>query len=126
MPYSSVLDSEDVATSLGATDVLVYRRASGGRFVLTGRAPHGVSGELLLDDEPLACQALETGVRRVAGESPVAVCGGYRACAAAVIAIDRDVIVVLGRRDGCLAGVSNGMLAGAAVSAAAAQIVGVE
>ena len=122
---TAVQDRRDVRTAIGATDVLVYRRAAGGRFVLTGPSPEGVTGELLLDDEPLAREALVTRVRRVACESPIAVCGGYRACAAAVISVDRDVIVVLGRRDGCLMGVSDLVLLGAASAAAEAQSSGV-
>ena len=116
----------DFATdSLGATDVLVYRRASGGRFVLTGPIPAGVTGELLLDDEPAVRQALTCRVRRIASEVAVNVCGGYSACAAAVVCVDPDVVVVLGRRDGCLAGVSDLTLLGAASAAAAAQAAGV-
>lgn len=126
MAYSTVVDRQHDATELiGATDVLVYRRASGGRFVLTGPSPVGVTGELLLDDEPAVREALRSRVRRVACETPVAICGGYSACAAAVVCVDPDVIVVLGRRDGCLAGVSDLTLLGAASAAAAAQAAGV-
>ena len=120
-----VQDRHAVRNALGATDMLVYRRAAGGRFVLTGPSPEGVTGELLLDDEPLARQALVDRVRRVASESPISVCGGYRACAAAVVSVDPDVIVVLGRRDGCLMGVSDLVLLGAASDAAQAQSAGV-
>src|SRR5687768_10051660 len=126
MAYSTVVDRHHEATDLiGATDVLVYRRASGGRFVLTGHAPAGVTGELLVDDEPAVREALRSRVRRIACETRVAVCGGYTACSAAIVCVDRDVIVVLGRRDGCLAGVSDLILLGAAAAAAEAQSRGV-
>lgn len=119
MAHSSVLcDPHDVLTSTGATDALVYRRAAGGRFVLTSATLPGVTGELLLDDEPAVREAMAAGLRRIAGEFPRAICGGYEARAAAIIAVDVDVIVVLGRRDGCLAGVSDEILIAAAVAAA--------
>ena len=119
MPHGTVLcDPRDVLTSTGATDVLVYRRAGGGRFVLTSASLGDVSGDLLLDDEPAARDALASGLRRVAAEMPRGICGGYVARAAAIVAVDVDVIVVLGRRDGCLAGVSDETLVAAAVAAA--------
>ena len=111
-------DPRDVLTSTGATDVLVYRRAAGGRFVLTSPQFDAVSADLLLDDEPAVREALTMGLRRLACESPRPVCGGYVARAAAIVAVDVDVIVVLGRRDGCLAGVSDETLVAAAVAAA--------
>lgn len=117
--------TQDVLHAVGATEVLVYRRAAGGRFVLTGPLPEGVTGELLLDDEPLVVRALAKGLCRVASEVPRAVCGGYQARAAAVVAVDPDVVVVLGRRDGCLLGVGDLTLVGAAAAAAMAQAAGV-
>ena len=113
-------DPRDVLTSTGATDVLVYRRAAGGRFVLTSPQLDGMSADLLLDDEPTVREALTAGLRRVAGERPRPICGGYAARAAAIVAVDVDVVVVLGRRDGCLAGVSDETLVAAAVAAAGA------
>lgn len=121
MPHGTVLCSpHDVLTSTGATDVLVYRRAGGGRFVLTTPLDAGLSSDLLLDDEPAVRQALTARLRRVACESPRVICGDYTARAAAIVAVDVDVIVVLGRRDGCLAGVSDETLIAAAVAAAGA------
>lgn len=121
MPHGTVLiDPRDVLATTGATDVLVYRRAGGGRFVLTSPLQAGLSHDLLLDDEPAVRQALASRLRRVAAESERTICGDYVARAAAIVAVDRDVIVVLGRRDGCLAGVSDETLIGAAVAAAGA------
>jgi hypothetical protein len=121
MAHGSLLcDPHEALASTGATDVLVYRRAAGGRFVLTSQLMPGLSGELLLDDEPAVREALAQGLRRLAGELPRAICGGYTARAAAIVAVDVDVVVVLGRRDGCLAGVSDEVLI--AAGAAAAQV----
>ena len=114
-------DIEQILDVIGATDALVYRRAGGGRFVLTGAPVAGVTGELLVDDEPLVREALRARVCRVAAEVPRVVCGGYNARAAAVVSVDRDVIVVLGRRDGCLKGVADVELLGAAAAIAAGQ-----
>ena len=126
MTHSLVAErNSDVARRIGASDVLVYRRASGGRFVLTGPQLPGVTGELLLDDEPRVTRALRVGVVRVAAEEPIAICGGYAARSAAIVAVDPDVIVVLGRRNGCLAGVSDATLVAAAGAAALAQADGV-
>lgn len=118
-------DSDHVLDVIGASDALVYRRAVGGRFVLTGPPVDGVNGELLVDDEPLVREALALRVCRVAAEVPRPVCGGYVARAAAVVSVDRDVIVVLGRRDGCLKGVADVTLLGAAAAIAAGQARGV-
>lgn len=119
MAHSALLQGiEQVAASVGAADVLVYRRANGGRFVLT--SPPGVPAdpELLLDDEPLVAEALRLGVRRTAADQPHRICAGYDARAAAVVAVDADIVVVLGRRDGCLAGVGDAALLWAARMAA--------
>lgn len=118
-------ENEQTLGVIGATDALVYRRAGGGRFVLTGPPVAGVTGELLVDDEPLVREALRVRVCRVADEVPRLVCGGYTARAAAVISVDRDVIVVLGRRDGCLKGVADVTLLGAAAAIATSQGRGV-
>ena len=117
-------DSDQILDVVGASDALVYRRAGGGRFVLTGPPVAGVTGELLVDDEPLVREALRVRVCRVAAEVPRHVCGGYTARAAAVVSVDRDVIVVLGRRDGCLKGVADVTLLGAAAAVAASQARG--
>lgn len=126
MVHSSVLSKVDeILASIGATDALVYRRASGGRFVLTGPPCDDVTGELLVDDEPTVRVALNARVCRVAAETTRGICGGYRARCAAVVSVDRDVIVVLGRRDGCLTGVADVTLLGAAAAVAASQGAGV-
>ena len=118
-------DSDRVLDAIGATEALVYRRASGGRFVLTGPELPGVTGELLVDDEPVVREALRVRVYRVASEWPRPVCGGYAARAAAVVSVDPDVIVVLGRHDGCLKGVADVTLLGAAAAIATSQGRGV-
>ena len=126
MGLSAVLcDLDHVLHTVGASDVLIYRRAAGGRFALTDVAPQGVSADLLVDDEPYVVRALARGLCRVANEHSGPVCAGYRARAAAIVAVDRDVIVVLGRRDGCLAGVSDDTLIAAAQVAALSQGRGV-
>lgn len=110
--------TDAVMRSVGASDVLVYRRMNGGRFFMVGTPPKGVRPELLADDEPLVAEALRTGLRRMASEDPQPVCGGYIARSAAIVANRPNVIVVLGRRDGCLAGVADeAFLTAAAVAA---------
>ncbi|HVM20970.1 MAG TPA: hypothetical protein VM307_13510 [Egibacteraceae bacterium] len=116
-----ITEPSAAVTAVGATDALVFRRASGGRYVLTTPAPPGIRDELLVDDEPAVQQALTTGVCRVAAEQPRPVCAGYRARAAAVVAVDPDVVVVLGRADGCLAGVDDQALVAAAAAVALAE-----
>lgn len=116
---------DEILATIGATDALIYRRAAGGRFVLTGAPRTDVTGELLVDDEPGVRTALNVRVCRVAAESQREICGGYRARSAAIVSVDPDVIVVLGRRDGCLAGVADVTLLGAAAAAAASQAAGV-
>ena len=118
MAHTSVISNTNAA-ALGASDVLVYRRASGGQFVLTGPADPSIAGDLLLDDEPLVCRALGGHVIRLAADEPQRICAGYIARSAAIVAVDCDVVVVLGRRDGCLAGVSDDVLVRAAMAAAA-------
>jgi hypothetical protein len=119
MIANSVLCSAaDAARRVGASDVFVYRRAGGGAFVLTSPVTAPAAEELLLDDEPLVVAALRSGVQRVAGEEPRRLCAGYIGRAAAVVAVDVDVVVVLGRRDGCLAGVADDELVSAACVAA--------
>jgi hypothetical protein len=118
MAHATVIANTDAA-AIGASDVLVYRRASGGQFVLTCPADPGTAGDLLLDDEPLVCRALGGHVIRLAADEPLRICAGYIARSAAIVAVDCDVIVVLGRRDGCLAGVGDDVLVRAAMAAAA-------
>lgn len=75
--------------------------------------------ELFLDDEPLAAQAVQRGIRRVASYDARRVFSTYRARSAALVAVRGDVLVVLGRHDGCLAGVDDEELCEAAADAAA-------
>ncbi|MPZ72120.1 MAG: hypothetical protein GEU74_02625 [Nitriliruptorales bacterium] len=115
------VDGDVDAATVRASDVLIFRRAGGGHFVLTGPPRTDVSGDLLLEDEPLAQRALGGHIVRVAAAQLLPVCAGYLARAAAVVAVDRDVIVVLGRRDGCMAGVGDAVLVRVAVAEATAQ-----
>ena len=115
MAHTSVLgDTPAVLAAIGASDALVYRRVSGGRFTVVGTPPPGAASDVLVDDEPLLADALVSRLRRVASEQPRLICGGYTARAAAVVPVGADVIVVLGRHDGCLAGVSDDELVAAA------------
>lgn len=103
-----------------ATEVFVYHRAEGGRFELVGCAGAiDAPPELFLDDEPLAAQAVTRGLRRVASYEARRVFSTYRARTAALVAVRADVLVVLGRQNGCLAGVNDEELCEAAADAAA-------
>lgn len=121
-PSSVLFDPNDALAQVGATDVFVYRRASGTRFVLTAPALAAAADQIRVENEPVVAAALRSGLRRVASEQPQLLCAGYVARTAAVVALDRDVVVVLGRRDGCLAAVSDGALIAAAAAAAAAPV----
>lgn len=115
MGSTSVLgDTASVLAAIGATEALVYQRVAGGRFTLVGHPPARVRSDLIVDDEPAVADALVHGLRRVACEELREICAGYAARAAAIVAVETDVVVVLGRRDGCLAGVSDDDLLGAA------------
>ena len=121
MASTSLLSEPAAALAgVGATDVFVYRRAHGSHFVLTTPAHAAAAEEICVDDEPAVAAALRSGLRRVASERPRLLCVGYVARTAAVVAPDRDIVVVLGRRDGCLAAVSDLELLAAAQTAAAA------
>lgn len=123
MASTSLLSDPPAAlVNLGATDILVYRRAHGTRFVLTSPAQSVAAEELRVEDEPAVAAALRSGLRRVASEQARVLCAGYVARTAAVVAPDRDVVVILGCRDGCLAGVSDIELLAAAEAAAAVPI----
>jgi hypothetical protein len=120
MALTSVLSEPTNAVAhVGATDILVYRRSQGTRFVLTAPAQAAAAEEFCVEQEPAVEGALRSGLRRVASEQPRLLCAGYVARTAAVVALDRDVVVILGRRDGCLAGVSDVELMAAAEAAAA-------
>ena len=114
--------NDDALANVGASDVLVYRRSHGTHFVLTAPAHAAAAEQINVDDEPVIAAALRSGLRRVASEQPRVLCAGYRARTAAVVALDPDVVVVLGRRDGCLAGVSDLELMAAADAAAGAPV----
>ena len=116
---SLLTDPAAALASVGATDIFVYRRASGSRFVLTTPA-QAAAEEICVEEEPSVAAALRSGLRRVASEQPRVLCAGYVARTAAVVAPDRDIVVILGCRDGCLAGVSDLELLAAAQAAAAA------
>lgn len=123
MALTSVLSSPAKALALvGAADVLVYRRSHGSLFVLTSPPLAAAAEEFVVEDEPAVSAALRSGLRRVASEQPRLLCAGYVARTAAVVALDRDVVVVLGRRDGCLAGVSDETLMAAAEAAAVTPV----
>lgn len=123
-PTSLLSHPAAAVVASGATDVFVYRRAHGNHFVLTAPAQAAVAEQVCVDDEPVFAAALRSGLRRVASEQPRLLCAGYVARAAAVVAPDRDVIVILGCRDSCLAGVSDLELLLAAEVAAAVPISG--
>lgn len=122
MTISVLSDPQDALAHVGATDVLVYRRSQGSRFVLSSPPQCQAAGDIVVEQEPVIAAALRSGLRRVASEDARLLCAGYVARAAAVVALDRDVVVVLGRRDGCLAGVSDEDLIAAADMAAAAPV----
>ena len=110
----------ETLSTVGAEEVLVFTRVSEQRFALEAACAAAARGELLLDDEPLARSALDTGLRRVASPTPRHVCAGYTARSAAIVALTWDLLVVLGRRNGCLAGVPDAELRRAAAGAVAA------
>jgi len=97
----------DVATAYGATDVLVLRRVTDDRWAHLGGAGLGEDWvgiiELSKDTEPLLAAALRsrTVVRRTA-ERPVRMIGPYYAQQCAVLRIDSDYALVLGRADGAV------------------------
>lgn len=100
--------SENLTVALdriAASEVFVYRRAAGGRFTLVGHRGRVVApAEFFLDDEPLAAQAVERGCRRLASYDRRRIVSTYRARSAALISTSADVLVVIGRHDGCMAG----------------------
>ena len=89
-----------------ATEAFVCTRVAPGRYVVTdaiGWGPDVVS----LDDEPLAAAAVRDGIRRTASPDARRVVAGYKARSAALIAFGIDTLVIIGRRDGCMAGVND-------------------
>ena len=89
-----------------ATEAFVYARQDGGRYHLLGAV--GATGPLqvILDDEPLAAAAVRDGLRRTASPDMRRVVAGYYARSAALVSLG-DCLVIIGRRHGCLAGVSD-------------------
>lgn len=117
-PTSVLSEPPPGVVDIGATDVLIYRRSYGTTFVRTAPGHAPAAEQIAVEDEPAVAAALRSGLRRVASEQPKLLCAGYVGRTAAVVAPDRDVVVILGRRDGCLAGVSDLELLAAAQAAA--------
>jgi hypothetical protein len=92
-----------VAATVGATDVLVFRRVADERYRNVGGVGRGAEGaaaaELSLADEPLAREALAaTAPRRVARARPNRLAGPYYATGGALVATGEDELVALGPR----------------------------
>jgi diguanylate cyclase (GGDEF)-like protein len=97
-----------MATIFGATDVLVLRRVTDERWAHLGGVGVGEDG-----DEPLLSAALRSrAVVRCGAERPVRMVGPYYAQQCAVLRVDGDYVLVLGRPDGAapLAPVPDGEL----------------
>lgn len=109
------LSSQEIALhieTVRATEAFVYHRTAAGRYALVsavgGPAPQSVE----LDDEPLAAAAVRDGVSRTASYDSRRVVAGYDARSAALVATHPGTLVIIGRRDGCLAGVDDDDLIG--------------
>ena len=89
-----------------ATEAFVYERVEASRYHLLGAVGGDRPSEVLLDDEPLAASAVREGIRRTASPDRRRVLAGYDARSAAIVSVG-DCLVVLGRRDGCMAGVAD-------------------
>jgi diguanylate cyclase (GGDEF)-like protein len=94
----------DVAATFGATDVLVLRRVTDERWAHLGGAGLGEDWvgliELGTDDEPLLAQALRSrAVVRKTADHPIRMIGPYYAQQCAVLRVDGDYVIVLGRPD---------------------------
>lgn len=100
-----MLRAGDVAAKYGATDVLVLRRVTENKWAHLGGAGLGEDWvgivELGVDtDEPVLMEAL--GSRKVvrhSSDKPVRVVGPYYARQWAVLRVDGDYVIVLGRPD---------------------------
>lgn len=102
------MDEPHSAGRVGAIDVFVFRRVSGGRFVHVGGAGRGEGWagivEIHLDDEPWAHDAMQAGKPvRLEAAVPQSVFGPYYARAAAFIPLSTDLLVVFGNPVGPLA-----------------------
>lgn len=100
---------------IGATDVFVFRRVSGGRFVHVGGAGRGEGWagivEIHVDVEPWAHQAMHSGKPvRIETATSQSIFGPYYARAAAFVPLSADLLVVFGNPVGPLAILSDGEL----------------
>jgi hypothetical protein len=97
--------TEDAAASIGATDVFVLRRVTGQRFVHLGGSGRGEGWagivEVTIEDEKPLAEAFRTGrpVSLAHGARDL-VFGPYYACAAAIVPVLPDVVVVFGVSEG--------------------------
>jgi hypothetical protein len=104
------LSSQEIALhieSVHATEAFVYHRTTPGLYALVyavgGPAPQSVH----VDDEPLAAAAVRDGVSRTASYDRRRVVAGYDARSAALVSSNPQTLVIIGRHDGCLAGVDD-------------------
>lgn len=96
-----------------ATEAFVYTQVDAGRYRLLGAVGATGPEHVTVDDEPLAAAAIRFGLRRTASPDVRRVVAGYDARSAAIVAVGSR-LVILGRRNGCLAGVSDEDLVAAA------------
>jgi hypothetical protein len=90
-----------VAATVGAADVLVFRRGDGTRYRNAGGVGRGAewagTAELTLDEEPLVREALAAGApRRVVRARANRLAGPYYAVDGALVPIDGSELVVVG------------------------------
>jgi hypothetical protein len=90
-----------VAATVGAADLLVFRRSGGDRYRNVGGVGHGArwaaAAELAASDEPLVRAALAAGMpRRVTRARVNRLAGPYFATAGALVPVGPDDLVVLG------------------------------
>lgn len=117
------MDQPNSAASMGARDVFVFRRVSGGRFVHVGGVGRGEGWagivEIHLDEEPRAMEAVQSAKPvRLEGAAPLSVFGPYYARAAAFVPLSADLLVVFGNPVGPLADLSDDELAAEAEAVA--------
>jgi diguanylate cyclase (GGDEF)-like protein len=114
------------AAAVGATDLFVFRRITGDRFVHVGGAGRGEGWagnvDLILADEESAAAAIAAGTPSfVRGAEPVRVFGPYYQREAVFIPLSADLLVVFGsNEDGALS--TSVEAVGTAATAAAAGI----
>ena len=94
------------ASDVGATDVLVFRRVAEGHLLHVGGIGRGAGWagnvELSSDDLPTWPRSLRDPVIRWHSPEPVHVLGPYYAREAALLAVSRDLYVLLGTPHGAL------------------------